>query len=130
MSVDRGPRPAIRRVNPLGVPLDVPVVEHRPVGQLWECPHPHCGAAARTYDAKTPWHPCPGKGGVMVPLVHAGTRAAHRLLPREDYTHGDLVHDVRDPRTGALVAAVETVRDDGNDIAVLAPTARATTDDL
>lgn len=94
--------------------------------QLWECAE-LCGAAARTVDGKIPHHQCPSHGGVMLPLVHAGVRAAYVPVPRPDYVGADLVQPIRDRRRGRLLMAVDTVRDDGHDRSVFAPTATGPT---
>lgn len=127
---DDGRPVTIQRTNPLGVPLAQPIVHtaspQHPV--LWECPE-QCGAAARTVDAKIPYHPCPHHGGTMLRLVRQGTRAAYVPVPREDDVRTDLVQPVRERRRGRLLMAVDTVRDDGYDRTVFAPTASASTED-
>lgn len=123
-SPDDGPRvhatPATTGVGTAG-----PTPSHP---RLWECPE-GCGAAARTVDHKIPHHPCPHHGGVMLPLVRSGTRAAYVPVARPDDVRGDLVQPVRERRRGRLLMAIDTVRDDGYDRSVLAPTARATLED-
>jgi hypothetical protein len=131
-------------VNPLGVPLAHPGAFRRapaPRGpvllgpsperpQLWECPS-GCDAAARTVDHKTPYHPCPEQNGVMLPLVHRGTKAHHRLIERPDYVGADAggVQRMEDKR-GRLVMAVETHTDDGYSTTVFAPAATVTDDEI
>lgn len=85
---------------------------------IWHCPN--CDAAARTVDAKVPWHDCPGLAGLHVALVADGTRAKVEAVEREDYINGD---DVRYDGDGRPVMAALTTRDDGTDLAVYAPTA-------
>jgi hypothetical protein len=130
MSPDPRQAASIERTNPLGVPLDVPRVHavspQRP--KLWECPE-HCGAAARTVDSKIPYHPCTHHGGTLLRLVEAGTRAAYVPVPREDDVRAEVVQPVRERRRGRLLMAVDTVRDDGYDRTVFAPTASADMED-
>jgi hypothetical protein len=68
-------------------------------------------------------HACAGLGGLTVPMVPAGTRGEHRVNDREDYVGDELVKLV--PETGRPVMSVTTVREDGEDVAVYAPTATA-----
>jgi hypothetical protein len=66
------------------------------------------------------FHRCPKLAGVLAPIPQAGIRCTLQVVEREDYLHGDL------PQTdgnGKVVMAVRTLRDDGEDCAVLAPTA-------
>jgi hypothetical protein len=55
--------------------------------------------------------------------VEAGVRAEHRTVEREDWVGGELVQTDED---GRPVMAVVTVRDDGQDCTIFAPTATAT----
>lgn len=97
------------------VPLLRP--EHR-----WECPS--CPATDVTHEAQphTRMHACRGLKGLTAPMVPAGTRAEHRALEREDYVNGD---NVQVDGEGRPVMSVITVRDDGQDCTVYAPTASA-----
>lgn len=65
-------------------------------------------------------HDCRGLAGLTVPMVTAGTRAKHVINRREDYSHGDIL---RRDGEGRVVMSVQTVRDDGEDCTVMAPTA-------
>lgn len=84
----------------------------------WYCPR--CAAAARTVDAKVPWHNCSGLAGLTVALVPEGVSAKVEAVERQDYINGDVV---RFDGNGRPVMAVVTTRDDGNDVAVYAPAA-------
>jgi hypothetical protein len=84
----------------------------------WYCPR--CDAAARTVDAKIPWHNCPGLAGLSVALVQEGVSAKVEAVERQDYVGGE---DVQLDGNGRPVMAVVTTRDHGNDVAVYAPTA-------
>lgn len=91
--------------------------EHR-----WECPN--CDLEQVTHEAQphTRFHPCRGLKGLTAPMVPAGTRCKVEAVEREDFVRGEIVQTDGD---GRPVMAVETTRDDGNDIAVLAPCATA-----
>lgn len=95
--------------------LPLLIREHR-----WECPN--CAATDVTHEAEphTRFHACRGLKGLTAPMVPAGTRCKVEALDREDYVRGELVQTDGD---GRPVMAIETTRDDGNDIAVLAPCA-------
>lgn len=86
----------------------------------WECPN--CLATDLTHEAQphTRFHNCPGLRGLSAPMVPAGTRCKVEALVREDYVGAE---DVQYDADGRPVMAVVTTRDDGNDVAVLAPTA-------
>lgn len=100
--------------------MRVPVL--RPPEQRWECPS--CPQTSLTREARphSRMHACAGMAGLTVPMVPAGTRAEHRAYEREDYIAGELVQLA--PGTGRPVMSVTTVRDDGQDATVYAPTAR------
>lgn len=89
--------------------------EHR-----WECPN--CVATEVTYEAEphTRFHACRGLKGLTAPMVPAGTRCKVEAVERGDYIGTEMVQTDGE---GRPVMAVETTRDDGNDIAVLAPCA-------
>lgn len=73
------------------------------------------------------FHPCPGQGWLKVPLRPAGIRCEVRPVERGDYVGRDLVQRGTD---GQVPMAFVTVRDDGLDCAVLAPTATLDAGDL
>jgi hypothetical protein len=60
--------------------------------------------------------------GLVVPLVPAGTRAESRPIERGDWIGKELVQT---DANGRPVMAVQTVRDEGEDVAVYAPAATA-----
>jgi hypothetical protein len=92
----------------------------RPPAQ-WECPN--CPAVARTpWDTANRFHTCAGLRGLTAPMLRAGTRARVHAVEREDYVGTE---DVRLDADGRPVMAVVTVRDDGQDVTVFAPTAYA-----
>lgn len=86
----------------------------------WECPN--CTATEVTHEQQphTRFHACRGLAGLTAPMVPAGTRCKVEAVEREDYIGGE---DVQYDGNCRPVMAVVTTRDDGNDVAVLAPTA-------
>lgn len=93
-----------------------------PPQRHWECPNcPHTHVT-RIAGPHTPFHPCPGLKGLTAPMIPAGTRAKVEALEREDYVGDEIVHTDAD---GRPVMSVRTTRDDGTDLAVLAPCATA-----
>lgn len=95
------------------------VLFERPPVQ-WDCPN--CAAVARTsWDTPNRFHDCAGLAGLLAPMVRQGTSCKIVAVEREDYIDGD---DVRTDGNGRPVMAVITVRDDGQDCAVFAPTAQ------
>ena len=91
--------------------------------QRWECPNCPATDVTREAEPHTRFHACAGLKGLTAPMVPAGTRAKVEAIERGDYLNGD--HVTRDG-DGRPVMAVETTRDDGNDVAVFAPCATAT----
>lgn len=86
--------------------------------QRWGCPN--CPATAVTEGQLNRFHRCPGLGGLTAPMVLDGVRCKVVAEVREDYVGRE---DVQCDADGRPVMAVRTVRDDGEDLAVLAPTA-------
>lgn len=86
--------------------------------QRWECPN--CTATDVTHESQphTRYHACRGLKGLTAPLVPAGTRCKVEAKVREDYIGDDLVTYDSDNRP---IMSIETIREDGNDVAVLAP---------
>jgi len=88
---------------------------------VWECPN--CPAVARTpWDTPNRFHACSGLAGLDAPMVPQGLCCEVRAVEREDYVGTE---DVRVDGNGRPVMAVVTTRDDGQDVAVYAPTAHA-----
>jgi hypothetical protein len=85
----------------------------------WECPNCDAQDVTREASPHTRFHYCP-KLGISAPMVPAGTRAKVEAFEREDYIRGE---DVQFNDQGRPVMQVVTTRDDGNDVAVYAPTA-------
>ena len=86
----------------------------------WECPS--CDFTDITHEVgpHSRFHNCAGLKGLSAPMVPAGTKAKHVVNVREDY-EGDQTAQ-RDEDGRALMNIV-TVRDEGQDCTVLAPTA-------
>jgi hypothetical protein len=97
----------------------------QPRATLWGCPS--CGGRDRTTEPEphSRMHSCPALAGLTVPMVPAGVVAEHRRIERGDYVGSELVQVDEDGRPWM---AVQTVRDDGYDTTVYAPTAVATRD--
>lgn len=93
--------------------------------QRWYCPN--CPALDVTHEAlpHTRFHTCAGLKGLTAPMVPVGTRCKVEAVEREDYVGREVVQTDGD---GRPVMAVVTTRDDGNDVAVLAPTAMSRSD--
>lgn len=87
----------------------------------WTCPN--CGLAATTNEPKphTKFHTCPKLRGLTAPMVPAGTKAKVVAHEREDYVGGERVQT---DEAGRPVMSIVTTRDNGQDVAVLAPLAR------
>jgi hypothetical protein len=91
----------------------------QPPEQRWECPN--CNLQDVTHEAQphTRMHPCRGLKGLTAPMVPAGTKCKVEAKEREDYIGKG--QKVTLDGEGAAIMAIETTREDGNDIAVLAP---------
>lgn len=89
----------------------------------WYCPN--CRKEDVTHEPRphSRFHVCPKLRGLTAPMVPLGTNAKVELREREDYVNGDAVQ--LDPELGRPVMSVVTTRDDGQDVAVFAPTATA-----
>jgi predicted RNA-binding Zn-ribbon protein involved in translation (DUF1610 family) len=88
----------------------------------WYCPN--CGKRDQSREVKphSRFHTCPKLHGLTAPFVKAGTHAEVKALIREDYVNGETVQfdDRRKP-----VMSIITTRDNGQDVAILAPAATA-----
>jgi hypothetical protein len=97
----------------VAIPLLAPPERH------WECPNCDHTDVTREAGPHTRFHYCP-KLGLSAPMVPSGTACKVEAVEREDYIGGD---DVQRNADGRPVMSVITTRDDGNDVAVYAPTA-------
>lgn len=88
--------------------------------QRWVCPN--CTAADVTHESAphTRFHSCRGLKGLTAPMIPDGVRCKVEAVDREDYVGRE---DVQTDGEGRPVMAVRTTRDDGTDVAVLAPCA-------
>jgi hypothetical protein len=93
--------------------MDVPLLS-----RTWGCPS--CDSAARTFDAKTPMHPCKGLAGLLAPLIPAGQKGNHVAVEREDWIGKEMVqYDGH----GRPVMSIRTETEDSLSSTVFAPTA-------
>jgi predicted RNA-binding Zn-ribbon protein involved in translation (DUF1610 family) len=92
----------------------------------WYCPN--CGKRDQTREVRphSRFHTCPKLRGLAAPMLPAGTAAKVELREREDYVNGEKVQ--LDPERKRPVMSVVTTRDDGQDVAVFAPTATGRSD--
>lgn len=88
----------------------------------WVCPNCDATHLTRETQPHTPFHPCRGLRGLTAPFVPEGTRCKVEARERGDYVGKELVQTDGE---GRPVMSVVTTRDEGQDCAVLAPTARA-----
>jgi hypothetical protein len=77
-------------------------------------------------DTRSPMHRCKGMAGLLVPLIARGVRADLRPVEREDYVGKEIV---RVDANGRPIMAVKTIRNDGEDCHVFAPTARTSVEE-
>jgi hypothetical protein len=86
----------------------------------WVCPN--CDQVHVTHEREphTPFHPCRGLRGLTAPFVPEGTKCKVESKEREDYVGKELVQTDGE---GRPVMSVVTTRDEGQDCAVMAPTA-------
>jgi hypothetical protein len=89
----------------------------------WYCPN--CGKQDTSHEARphTRFHTCPKLRMLTAPMLPLGTKAKVELREREDYVGGELVR--LDPERQRPVMSIVTTRDNGQDVAVFAPTATA-----
>lgn len=94
----------------------------QPPARRWECLRCPTTDVTHEVEPHTRMHNCAALGGFTTPMVPAGTKGKLVLHVREDYVGGE---DVRYDSDGRPIMSAEVVRDDGNDVAVYAPTAYA-----
>jgi hypothetical protein len=93
-----------------------------PPERRWVCPLCSATDVTREVRPHTRFHDCRGLAGLSAPMVPAGQRCKVEAVEREDYVNGE---QVRLDGNGRPIMAVVITRDDGNDVAVYAPTATA-----
>lgn len=91
----------------------------------WQCNA--CGrqhvTTSSTDGVQTPMHQCAALAGTWVPFVPANSDAVVRVEERQDYIGKDTVfHDAN----GRPIMSVYTVREDGEDCHIFAPTVNFT----
>jgi hypothetical protein len=99
------------------IPLLLPPVDD------WFCPN-GCNVAERTLGLPpnaSRFHTCQRLHGLTAPLVRRGTACKVEAIEREDYLGSEVVDHGDD---GKAYMSVMTTRDDGTDLAVIAPVAR------
>lgn len=87
----------------------------------WGCPNCTSQLVTAFLPDKPLLHPCRGLKGLLAPMIEDGINAKVEAVEREDYLNGD------EPQTdgeGKPIMAIVTTRDEGQDCAVLPPTAR------
>lgn len=92
----------------------------QPPEQHWECPNCDLKDVTREANPHTRFHSCPGLKGITAPMIPEGVRAIVVANEREDYVGNQ---DVHYDNEGRPIMSVTTIRDDGQDCAVLAPVA-------
>lgn len=88
----------------------------------WSCPNCTFTDVTREAQPHSRFHACAGLAGLTAPMVPAGSSCKVEAVEREDYVGAE---DVQYDGNGRPIMAVVTTRDDGNDVAVYAPTAHA-----
>lgn len=86
----------------------------------WYCPN--CTAVDQTSEAQphTRYHTCRGLRGLSAPMIETGVKAKVEVREREDYVGNE---KVQTDGEGRPVMSIVTIRDDGQDCMVMAPTA-------
>jgi hypothetical protein len=87
----------------------------------WYCPN--CGKTDQTVESRvhTRFHACPKLRGLTAPMLRQGVKAKVELREWQDYVGKEMVQT--DPERHRPVQSVVTTRDNGQDVAVFAPTA-------
>lgn len=89
----------------------------------WRCPNCPRTETTRGLPANAQrYHVCPGLHGLNAPLLRAGVKAKVEAFARPSYVGRELVTPAED---GRIYYGIQTTRDDGTDMVVLAPTAVA-----
>lgn len=96
----------------------MPVILNRPDRPM-ECPNCDLQLLVKNSDGIQPvLHRCAGLNGFQAPMVPLGQKCKVEAVEREDYVGRE---DVEYDEAGRPIMAVETTREDGNDVAVFAP---------
>lgn len=105
-----------RMTDDHGVPLLTGTV-------LWTCPNCWVEEVTAAYMPNR-FHACPGLHGLTAPMNRPGLKCKVVAEEREEYQGAEVTHEADN---GRVYMAVRRVRDDGDDLAVLAPCATAYT---
>lgn len=97
-------------------PAMIPVIQKR---THWTCPYCPLEEVTTEERPHSRVHPCPGKQGMLIPMVEKGVKAHIRMVEREDYVGQENVR----LQAGRPIMAAITEREDGQDVHVFAPTA-------
>lgn len=87
----------------------------------WVCPNCPAEDVTREAQPHTRYHSCPGLHNISAPMIPKGVGASVTAVVREDYIGSE--NPLIDGK-GRPIMAVVTTRDDGQDVAVMAPTAK------
>ena len=108
--------------------MTVPILTAPP--EHWYCPNCKCEEIIpAVVGPHTRFHTCPALRMLTAPMIPAGMRAKVVAHEREDYEGADTGHTQLDA-DGRPIMSVETIREEGNDLLVYAPTATATADSV
>lgn len=99
--------------------MNVPIFQSE---TRWECPNCDFTDVTHNVGPHSRYHPCAGLKGLSAPMVPEGVKAKVEAVEREDYVDGDLPQYDGD---GVPIMAIVTIRDEGEDCTVLAPTTQA-----
>ncbi len=88
----------------------------------WYCPSCYLTDQTKGAQYTNRWHPCPKLGGLTTPMLLEGVKGEHKAIMREDYVGSE---KVQTDNEGRPVMNITTVRDNGQDVTVFAPTATA-----
>lgn len=92
-----------------------------PPEKHWVCVNCDLTHVTREPRPHTPFHRCRGLRGLTAPFIEEGVKAKVEAKEREDYVGQEAVQKDGE---GRPVMSIVTTRDDGQDCAVLAPTAQ------
>ena len=92
----------------------------------WVCPACKATDQTKQHGYHVRYHTCPKLRFLSAPMVKAGTAAKLEVHEWADDVGDELVQ--RDPERNRPIISLETTRDNGNDLIVFAPTARASAD--
>jgi hypothetical protein len=90
----------------------------------WVCPNCDTTSITRNPEPHTQMHPCGGMNGFIAPMVEDGIKAKVEAVERGDYVNEEIVTYMDKDGHQVPIMSVVTTRDEGQDCAVYAPTAR------